>query len=75
MITIYKREHMGWEDNETTAVDFFEIFLDTSSDLPTDVYQFSTETSRYKIGQGSLAYDISTGDMYMMQSDGTWVVQ
>lgn len=73
MLTVYKRIHMGWEGN--TAIDFFELFIDSDADLPADVYYFSTESNRYKIAQGSLAYDITNSDMYMMKSDGTWVKQ
>ena len=73
MLTVYKRIHMGWEGN--TAIDFFQLFLDTIADLPDDIYAFSTDKAQYKISQGSIAYDIETGTVYMMQSDGTWVEQ
>lgn len=74
MITIFNTKHIKWED-EDTSVNYFELFMDSASELPSDVYYFSTATEKYKISQGSLAYDISTGDMYMMKSNGSWVNQ
>lgn len=73
MYTIFNTKHLGWEDDNTTAVCYFEIFMDSASDLPSDVYALSTANAKYKIAQGSLAWDIETGDMYQMKSDGTWV--
>ena len=74
MISIFNTIHKTWED-ETTSVNYYELFLDSADDLPDDVYYFSTDEIKYKIMQGSLAYDISTGDMYMINSSGTWVKQ
>ena len=73
MITIYKRTHLRWEG--PVSLSYFEFFMDSVSDLPSDVYYFSSENDKYKIAQGSLAYDISTSGMYMMDSTGTWVQQ
>ena len=75
MLSIFNTKHIGWEDNNTTSVNYYELFLDSEADLPDDLYYFSTETTKYKMMQGSLAYDIATGTMYMLQSDGTWIEQ
>ena len=74
MLSIFNTKHMTWED-ESTSVNYYELFIDSAEDLPNDVYYFSTDDIKYKIMQGSLAYDISTSDMYMINSSGTWVKQ
>lgn len=73
MITIYSNTHLGWQGN--TSINHYELFIDSTSDLPSDPYYFSSEKGTYKIAQGSMAYDISTATMYMMNSSGTWVEQ
>ena len=75
MLTIFNQKHMKWEDNGETSVCYYELFMDSASELPTDLYCFSNQSYKYKIGQGSLAYDITTSDMYMMKTDGTWIKQ
>ena len=45
------------------------LVCDTAADLPADVQ------TDYTIGIGSEALDISSGDKYVMKSDGTWVKQ
>jgi len=78
MLTIHNVKHKGWitgTQQETISIDFYELFADEDTDLPSDPYHFSTPTQKYKIDTGSLAYIISTGDVYMMKSDGTWVLQ
>lgn len=71
--SVYRRQHMTWLGE--TSLSWFAIFIDTASDLPNDPYYFSTDTDKYKIAQGSLAYDISTTDMYMFNSSNAWVKQ
>lgn len=75
MLSIFNTKHIGWTDDGQTSVNYYELFMDSAADLPTDLYMFSNESSKYKIAQGSLAWDISKSDMYMMETDGTWVVQ
>lgn len=75
MLSIFNQKHLRWEDNGVTSVCYYELFMDSATELPTDLYCFSNKSYRYKIGQGSMAYDITTGDMYMMKTDGTWVQQ
>jgi hypothetical protein len=74
MLNIFNTKHMVWEDGET-SVNYYELFIDDVTDLPSDVYYFSTDDAKYKIMQGSMAYDISNGDMYMMDSSGSWIKQ
>lgn len=45
-----------------------EIAVDAASELATTV-------GRYTLTEGSLAWDISTGDIYGLKSNGTWVKQ
>ena len=74
MVTIFKNHHIRWEDN--TSVNIYELFADSASDLPTDPYYFSNDNDgRYKISQGSIAWIISTAEMYIFSSANTWVLQ
>ena len=75
MLSIFNTVHKFWEEENTVSVNYYELFVDSTDDLPDDVYCFSTDSMRYKIMQGSVAYDISTSDIYMLASDGTWAVQ
>lgn len=47
-----------------------EVDCDTSSDLPT-----ATELEGRILAQGSVAWDISTGDFYGLNSSGVWIKQ
>jgi hypothetical protein len=49
--------------------------MDSAADLPSDLYCFSSDSARYKIAQGSIAYDIATSDAYMVNSSGAWIKQ
>ena len=46
-----------------------ELDVDTASELP------SQEWSGYYLEMGSIAHDISTGDFYSINSEGTWYKQ
>lgn len=58
------------EYNGTANVARMDLFVDTAADL-TGLTSFDSIT----LLQGSTAKDISTGDEYMMKTDGTWVKQ
>lgn len=47
-----------------------DLFIDSAADLSS-----LTHFDSVKLLQGSTAEDISTGDLYTMKSDGTWVQQ
>lgn len=51
-------------------VERMEICVDAASDLPT-----VNGIPGCKIAQGSIAWDVSTGDFYGMTSTGEWVNQ
>lgn len=53
--------------NKTVSVIRAEIFCDTAADLP--AYDAVSCTELY---MGSIAYDIATGDMYVMNSSHEW---
>lgn len=53
--------------NNTVSVVRAEIFCDTAADLP--AYDVVSGTELY---MGSIAYDIATGDMYVMNSSHEW---
>ena len=53
--------------NNTVSVVRAEIFCDTAADLP--AYDAVSGTEFYT---GSIAYDIATGDMYVMNSSHEW---
>lgn len=53
--------------NNTVSVIRAEMFCDTAADLP--AYDAVSGTELY---MGSIAYDIATGDMYVMNSSHEW---
>lgn len=55
---------------EEKSVERMEICVDTIEDLPE-----ADSIPGCKIAQGSIAWDISTGDFYGMASTGEWVIQ
>ena len=59
---------IAYDGSENAAL--MDLFIDDVSDLSS-----LTHFDSIKILQGSTAKDISTGDLYQMQSDGTWVQQ
>lgn len=69
MLSIRKSEVLEIGTNGE-SVERMEIDVDTASDLPA-----ADDFEGKLIAQGSIAWDISTGDFYGMQGDGTWVVQ
>lgn len=69
MIEIFNRKHLRWEGD--TAIDYFELFVGSKDDLPA-VDAFSNSSGKYRIAMGSLAMDVSTGDIYQMQANETW---
>lgn len=73
MITVYNIKHLTWEGQ--TSVCHYELFVDQVSDLPNDVYYFSSDKGRYKIAQGSVAWVVTTHEFYMMDSSGNWIKQ
>lgn len=58
------------EFNGTENVARMDLFIDTDADL-TGLTTFDS----IKILQGSTAEDISTGNKYAMQTNGTWILQ
>lgn len=46
-----------------------ELMIDSASELP------SREYAGYVLDMGSIAWDISTGDFYALNSEGTWYKQ
>ena len=74
MLSVYNRVHKYWETTNV-SVCYYEFFIDSSSDLPTDTSSFSEDGVTYKIMQGSLAYDVNADNLYMMNSGGIWVLK
>lgn len=54
----------------TDNVSRFDLFIDSSADL-----SGLTHFDNVKLAQGSKATDISTGDIYRMNSAGSWILQ
>ena len=73
MLSIYNTKHITW--NGTTSINYYELFADTVDDIPDDLYAFSSDKGQYKISQGSLCYVITESKLYMMDSEGNWVLQ
>ena len=65
---VMSRKFLQYENE--LSVERMEICADTASDLPT-----VNSITGCKIAQGSIAWDVSTGDFYGLKSDGTWVNQ
>lgn len=68
MITILKEKFRNYD--ESTSVVIAEIAVDTKTELPT-----ADGISGRTLSQGTLAWEISTGDFYGLGSDGKWVNQ
>ncbi len=73
MLRIHEVKHVGWDGK--VALRYYELFMDSASDLPDSVDYFSTPEDPCKIDMGSLAYDINSSDMYMTDSSGAWILQ
>lgn len=73
MLSVYNMKHLGWE-SPNISLDHYDLFCDDVEDLPDDPYYFSSETKgRFRIAQGSIAWIINTADVYIYNSEGTWV--
>lgn len=72
MIDIRKELFKGYEETEEgkLSVVKVEIDVDSAEDLPA-----VDELSGRKLYMGSIAWDISTGDFYALDSEGTWYKQ
>jgi hypothetical protein len=46
MLTIFNTKHLSWVDDGETSLNYYEMFADTSVDLPSAVYHFSTTTEK-----------------------------
>lgn len=68
MLTLKHSDEIAYNGSNNVAR--MDLFADTAADL-TGVTTFDSIV----LQSGSTAYDIATGDVYMMQSDGTWVKQ
>lgn len=71
MYSIRKSEFIRFKD-ETHSVSVIraEIFCDTAADLPA-----ADAPNEGELAQGSIAWDISTGDFYGLKSTGEWINQ
>lgn len=65
---VMSRKFLRYENE--LSVERMEICVDAASDLPT-----MNSITGCKIAQGSIAWDVSTGDFYGMTSAGGWVNQ
>lgn len=65
---VMSRKFLRYENE--LSVERMEICADTASDLPS-----ADGITGCKIAQGSIAWDVSTGDFYGMTSTGDWINQ
>lgn len=72
MVTIRNSEFIRFADDNGAkkSVVRAELDIDSASDLPA-----ADGIDGMLLFQGSIAWDISTGDFYGLQSDGTWKKQ
>lgn len=68
MLSLKSSDEIAYNGSNNTAR--MDLFADTAADL-TGVTTFDSIV----LLAGSSALDISTGDLYRMQSDGTWILQ
>lgn len=67
-VSLKESYDIAYDGSENAAR--MDLFIDSSADLSS-----LTHFDSIKLLQGSTAEDISTGDKYMMQTGGTWVLQ
>lgn len=75
MLKIHDTKHITWIDDEQTSLNFYVLIADTTADIPSDPYCFSTDMDKYKIAMGSVVWVIADGDLYAFNSSDTWVKQ
>jgi hypothetical protein len=75
MLKIHDTKHITWIDDEQTSLNFYVLIADTTADIPSDPYYFSTDMDKYKIAMGSVVWVIADGDLYAFNSSDTWVKQ
>ena len=68
MISIRNEKFIAYENS--LSVVRMEIDVDSAEELP-EIDYFSGRT----LYQGSVAWDISTGNFYGMTSSGEWIIQ
>lgn len=68
MITIRDSKFIKFENG--TSVELMELDISSASELPEPDF-----TDGKLLYQGSIAHDISTGDFYSIDSEGTWYNQ
>lgn len=67
MITIRNEHFIKFADDKQTSVVFAEIYVDTVDELP------ETDGVSGKIlNQGSIAYVVNTGGLYVLSGNGKW---
>lgn len=70
MIYVKSKQFISYARNANeNSVIVAEIYVDTTSDLPT-----SEQIDGYTLFMGSIAYVITTGEMYVLDSGGRWHV-
>lgn len=70
MYSIRDTEFIRYDHSSGRSVNRLEIDVDSASDLPA-----IDAIDGILLYQGSIAWDISTGDFYGLKSDGTWYKQ
>lgn len=72
MLTVIKSKYLGEVESSGIMKNLVlvEMALDSSADLPEADYQ-----TEQILAQGSIAWDISTGDFYGLNSAGSWINQ
>lgn len=72
MLTVIKSKYLGEVESSGIMKNLVlvEMALDSSADLPEVDYQ-----TEQILAQGSIAWDISTGDFYGLNSSGNWINQ
>lgn len=70
MLSIIRTEFIRYDYTSARSLNRVELCVDSASELPA-VNAFDSML----MFQGSVAWDVSTGDFYGLGSDGTWYKQ
>ena len=68
MITVRESRFIKFEDG--VSVEMMELDVGSASELPEADFM-----EDHLLYQGSIAHDVSTGDFYCIDSEGTWYAQ
>jgi hypothetical protein len=70
MLSIIRTEFIRYDYTSALSLNRVELCVDSANELPA-----ANAFDSMLLAQGSIAWDVSTGDFYGLHSDGTWYKQ